>query len=104
MAAAKKKAENELEDAVLVTGTQQNLSNLLFFRYLWIRLIDHGMYSQHFLLTNRSNKLECYTTLSWKGLEITNTLDYWVCFKVTKKMNCCEYGSGGPIQNTSFSS
>jgi hypothetical protein len=32
--AAAKKAENALEDVVLVVGTQQNLSNLLFFRYL----------------------------------------------------------------------
>jgi NADH:ubiquinone oxidoreductase subunit 6 (subunit J) len=30
--AAAKKAENALED---VAGTQQNLSNLLFFRYLY---------------------------------------------------------------------
>jgi len=33
--AAAKKAENALEDVALVAGTQQNLSNLLFFRYLW---------------------------------------------------------------------
>jgi hypothetical protein len=32
--AAAKKAENTLEDVALVTGAQQNLSNLLFFRYL----------------------------------------------------------------------
>jgi hypothetical protein len=32
--AAAKKAENALEDAALETGTQQNLSNLFFFRYL----------------------------------------------------------------------
>jgi hypothetical protein len=36
MAAAKKEAENALGDVVLVAGTQQNLSYLLFFRYLWI--------------------------------------------------------------------
>jgi hypothetical protein len=30
-----KKAENALEGVALVAGTQQNLSNLLFFRYLW---------------------------------------------------------------------
>jgi hypothetical protein len=29
-----KKTRNALEDVVLVAGTQQNLSNLLFFRYL----------------------------------------------------------------------
>jgi hypothetical protein len=34
--AAAKKAENALEDVALVAGTQQNLSNLLFFRYLWV--------------------------------------------------------------------
>jgi len=33
--AAAKKAENALEDVALVAGTQQKLSNLLFFRYLW---------------------------------------------------------------------
>jgi hypothetical protein len=32
---AAKKAENALEDVALVVGTQQNLSNLFFFRYLW---------------------------------------------------------------------
>ncbi len=26
---------------------------------------------------NGSNKLECYVTLSWKGLLVTNTLTYW---------------------------
>jgi hypothetical protein len=60
------------------------------------------MYSQHFLLMNRSNKLECYTTLSWKGLAVTNTLDYWVCYKFTKEMNCCEDGSGGLFKTFHF--
>jgi hypothetical protein len=32
--AAAKKAENALEDVAIVAGTQQNLSHLLFFRYL----------------------------------------------------------------------
>jgi hypothetical protein len=32
--AAAKKEENALEDVALVVGTQQNLSNLLFFRFL----------------------------------------------------------------------
>jgi hypothetical protein len=32
--AAAKKAENTLEDVTLVAGAQQNLSNILFFRYL----------------------------------------------------------------------
>jgi hypothetical protein len=32
--ATAKKVENSLEDEALVAGTQQNLSNLLFFRYL----------------------------------------------------------------------
>jgi hypothetical protein len=27
---------------------------------------------------NQSNKLESYTTLSWKGLAGTKTLAYWV--------------------------
>jgi hypothetical protein len=31
-----KKTENALEDVALVAGAQQKLSNLLFFRYLWI--------------------------------------------------------------------
>jgi len=35
--AAAKKAENALEDVALVAGTQQNLSNLSFFRYLWLK-------------------------------------------------------------------
>jgi hypothetical protein len=30
-----KKVENAMEDVALVAGTRQNLSNLLFFRYLW---------------------------------------------------------------------
>jgi hypothetical protein len=33
--AAAKKVEIALEDVGLVAGMQQNLSNLLFFRYLW---------------------------------------------------------------------
>jgi hypothetical protein len=27
-------------------------------------------------LTNGPNKLECYITLKWKGLPVTNTLAY----------------------------
>jgi len=29
-------------------------------------------------LTNGPNKLECYITVSWKGLPGTNTPTYWV--------------------------
>ncbi len=31
-----------------------------------------GSYSQHYM--NQPNKLECYKTLGWKGLPMTNTL------------------------------
>jgi hypothetical protein len=34
-----RKRKNALEDVALVAGTQQNLSNLLFFRYLWLNHI-----------------------------------------------------------------
>jgi len=33
-----KKGENALKDVALEAGTQQNLSNLLFYRYLWLLL------------------------------------------------------------------
>ncbi len=42
--ATAKKAENVLEDVELVVGTQQNLSNVLFFKYLRARLIFEGNY------------------------------------------------------------
>jgi len=32
----------------------------------------------HFLHANKlANKLVCYVTLDWKGLPVTNMLDYW---------------------------
>jgi hypothetical protein len=37
--ATAKKAENALEDVALIAGTQQNLSNPLFFRYICHRHI-----------------------------------------------------------------
>ncbi len=38
------------------------------------------LHSQNFifsLLKNEPNKLQCYITLGWKGLPLTNTLAYW---------------------------
>jgi hypothetical protein len=35
-----KKVENSLEDEALIAGTEQNLSNLLFFRYLCTACIN----------------------------------------------------------------
>jgi len=40
------------EEAAMVAGTQQNLSNLLFFRYLWwkcltIAVAQHENWTQH---------------------------------------------------------
>jgi hypothetical protein len=40
---------------------------------------------------NQPNKLECYITLGWKGLQVKNTLAYWVYLEVTKKIKGCEY-------------
>jgi hypothetical protein len=34
--ATTKKVENALGDVALVAGKKQNLTNLLFFRYLWV--------------------------------------------------------------------
>jgi hypothetical protein len=42
--------------------------------------------------TNRPNKLTCFITLGWKGLQETNTLAYWAHLNITKKMKCREYG------------
>jgi hypothetical protein len=39
---------------------------------------------------NESNKLECYITLGWKGLTVTNTLAFKVHSSVTKNMKCFE--------------
>jgi hypothetical protein len=43
-------------------------------------------------LKNRPNKLDCYITLSGKGLSVINTLTYWASSWVTKKMKFWEYG------------
>jgi hypothetical protein len=41
---------------------------------------------------NGPNSVQCYITLSWKGLPGINTLVYWAPLQVTKTMKCCEYG------------
>jgi hypothetical protein len=49
------------------------------------------LYLQHFIfLINYkwANNLECYITLGWKGLPVTNTLAYWVKSLVTIKLKC----------------
>jgi len=48
-----------------------------------------GLFQQS---SNRSNKLEYYIILSWKGLGGANSLAFWVWPKVTNKIKCCAYG------------
>jgi hypothetical protein len=52
----------------------------------------------------KHNKLECYITSGWKGLQGTNALAYSAHSKVTKKMKFSEYNPWGHILSTSFSS
>jgi hypothetical protein len=59
---SKIKVENALEDVALVAGTQQNLSNLLFFRYLWLPLAKepgkvHPLFLSNVFLLNGAYKL-----------------------------------------------
>jgi hypothetical protein len=44
-------------------------------------------------LMNGPNMLECYITIGWKGLSVTNTLAYWVQSSVAKKIYSCETSS-----------
>jgi hypothetical protein len=46
------------------------------------------------------NKLECYITLDWKGLAVTNILAYWAHNE--KKMKCCEYATWCQCYKTLF--
>jgi hypothetical protein len=36
-------------------------------------------------------KLDCFITLSWKGLTVTNTLTYWDSSSAMKEIKYCEY-------------
>ncbi len=44
------------------------------------------------LLKKGFNKLECLYLSSLSNLVLCNTLFYWACLLVTKKIKCCEYG------------
>ncbi len=42
-------------------------------------------------LTKGSNTLDCYISIGWKALLMTNTTAYWGYSLVAKKIKCCEY-------------
>ncbi len=65
--------------AVVCLHYRQMVQHLWF--YLNISIMYQGPYSPPFIfskLMNGPNKLECYITIGWKGLAVTNTLAYWV--------------------------
>jgi hypothetical protein len=46
---------------------------------VWIG-IQVGQHPDLHFRRNRSNKLDYFIILSWKGFPVTNTLTYWACF------------------------
>ncbi len=60
--------------------------------------------TRHFLrnLRRRSNRLECYITLSWTGLPMINSLNFLACSFVTKKMKFCEHEPMVPSYETFY--
>jgi len=52
-------------------------------------------------LKNGLSKLECFITLDWEGMSVTNTFSLLGPFL---SYNCCEYDPWDPIHNPSFSS
>jgi hypothetical protein len=57
-----------------------------------LRVPIQVLYSQHsisFVTCESAHKLDCSMAQSWKGLPMTNTLTYWACSYVTKKMKFC---------------
>jgi hypothetical protein len=63
----------------------------LSFRMLLLGIMD-CIHKNTFSLqiTNQVNNLECYITLVWKRLPMTNTQTYWSNSQVTKKKKYCE--------------
>jgi hypothetical protein len=57
-----------------VTYKQKGFIDFFVINVLFLMVITFT--TLHFL-TYGSNRLECYITLKWKGLLVSNTLAYW---------------------------
>ncbi len=81
----------------IVASLTDDSRGIIYDRNMFIAQAN-GLILHNFIFFITYNKLECITTLCWKGLPVTNTLAYRDHLKITKKMNCCEYQTWAGIQ------